>query len=103
MALVTGTIEPEAELVVLSVMVWVTTVVLVKFEGLTGDPSVDEAESVPLLVLLVKLTLMLVVVIVVTLPVPNKAEEEEVELDGPMEDPDVTEADGLGTPQLPVP
>ena len=57
----------------------------------------------PLLGLLVKLTLMLVVVTVVTLPVPNEAEEEEVEFDGPMGDPDVTEAEGLGTPQPPVP
>lgn len=57
----------------------------------------------PLLGLLVKLTLMLVVVTVVTLPVPNEAEEEEVEFDGTMGDPDVTEAEGLGTPQLPVP
>jgi hypothetical protein len=84
-------------------MVWVTTVVLVEFEGPTGEPSVEEIESVPLLGLLVKLTLMLVVVTVVTLPIPNEAEEEEVEFDGPMGDPDVTEADGLGTPQLPVP
>ena len=84
-------------------MVWVTTVVLVEFEGPTGEPSVEEVESVPLLGLLVKLTLMLVVVTVVTLPIPNEAEEEEVEFDGPMGDPDVTEADGLGTPQLPVP
>ena len=99
----TGTIEPEAELVVLWVMVWVTTVVLVEFEGPTGEPSVEEVESVPLLGLLVKLTLILVVVTVVTLPVPNDAEEEEVEFDGPMGDPDVAEAGGLGTPQLPVP
>ena len=84
-------------------MVWVTTVVLVEFEGPTGEPSVEEVESVPLLGLLVKLTLMLVVVTVVTLPVPNEAEEEEVEFDGTMGDPDVTEAEGLGTPQLPVP
>jgi hypothetical protein len=101
--LVTGTIEAETELVVLSVMVWVTTVVLVEFEGPTGDPSVDEVESVPLLGLLVKLTLTEVVVMVITLPVPNEEEEEEVEFDGPMGDPDVTEAEGLGTPQLPVP
>lgn len=99
----TGTIEAETELVVLSVMVWVTTVVLVEFEGPTGDPSVDEVESVPLLGLLVKLTLTEVVVMVITLPVPNEEEEEEVEFDGPMGDPDVTEAEGLGTPQLPVP
>lgn len=99
----TGTIEPETELDLLSVMVWVTTVVLVEFEGPTGEPSVEEVESVPLLGLLVKLMLMLVVVTVTTLPVPNGAEEEEVEFDGPMGDPDVTEAEGLGTPQLPVP
>lgn len=99
----TGINDPEAELVELSVMVWVTTVVLVEFEGPTGEPSVEEVESVPLLGLLVKLTLMLVVVTVTTLPVPNGAEEEEVEFDGPMGDPDVTEAEGLGTPQLPVP
>lgn len=84
-------------------MVWVTTVVLVEFEGPTGEPSVEEVESVPLLGPLVKLTLMLVVVTVVTVPVPNDAEEDEVEFDGPMEDPDVTEPEGLGTPQLPVP
>lgn len=84
-------------------MVWVTTVVLVEFEGPTGEASVKEVESVPLLGLLVKLALMIVVVTVVTLPVPNEAEEEEVEFDGPMGDPDVTEAEGLGTPQLPVP
>ena len=101
--LVTGTMEAETELVVLSVMVWVTTVVLVEFEGPTGEPSVDEVESVPLLGLLVKLTLTEVVVTVITLPVPNEEEEEEVEFDGPMGDPDVTEAEGLGTPQLPVP
>jgi hypothetical protein len=88
--LVTGTIEAETELVVLSVMVWVTTVVLVEFEGPTGEPSVDEVESVPLLGLLVKLTLTEVVVTVTTLPVPNEEEEEEVEFDGPMGDPDVT-------------
>lgn len=99
----TGTIEPETELDVLSVMVWVTTVVLVEFEGPTGEPSVEEVESVPLLGLLVKLTLMLVEVTVITLLVPTGAEEEEVEFDGPMGDPDVTEAEGLGTPQLPVP
>lgn len=102
-ALVIGTIETEAELVVLSVMVWVTTVVLVEFEGLTGEPSVEEVESVPLLGLLVKLTLTEVVVIVVTLPVSNDEAEEKVELDGPMGTPDVTDAEGLGTPQLPVP
>ena len=84
-------------------MVWVTTVVLVELEGPTGEPSVDEVESVPLLGLLVKLTLMLVVVTVVTLPVPNEAEEEEVEFDSPTGDPDVMEAEGLGTPQPPVP
>ena len=99
----TGTIEPETELVVLWVMVWVTTVVLVEFEGPTGEPSVEEVESVPPLGLLVKLTLMLVVVTVVTLPVPNGVEEEEVEFDSPIGDPDVTEPEGLGTPQLPVP
>jgi hypothetical protein len=78
-------------------------VVLVEFEGPTGEPSVDEVESVPLLGLLVKLTLTEVVVTVTTLPVPNEEEEEGVEFDGPMGDPDVTEAEGLGTPQLPVP
>ena len=100
MEFVTGTIEPETELVVLSVMVWVTTVVLVELEGPTGEPSVDEVDSVPLLGPLLKLTLMVVAVVVVTLPVPNEA---EVEFDGPMGDPDVTEPEGLGTPQLPVP
>ena len=84
-------------------MVWVTTVVLVEFEGPTGEPSVEEVEPVPLLGPLVKLTLMLVVVTVVTPPVPNEVEEEEVECDGPIGDPDVTEPEGLGTPQLPVP
>ena len=83
-------------------MVWVTTVVLVEFEGPRGEPSVEEVESVPLLGLLVKLTLTELVVIVIMLPVPNEVEEEEVEFDGPMEDPDVKEAEGLGTPQLPV-
>ena len=83
-------------------MVWVTTVVLVEFEGPTGEPSVEEVESVPLLGLLVKLTLTELVVIVIMLPVPNEVEEEEVEFNGPMGDPDVKEAEGLGTPQLPV-
>jgi hypothetical protein len=84
-------------------MVCVTTVVLVEFEGPTGEPSVEGVESVPLLGPLVKLTLILVVVTVVTVPVPNDAEEDEVEFDGPIGDPDVTELEGLGTPQLPVP
>ena len=96
----TGTNEPETELVVLSVIVWVTTVVLVELEIPTGEPSVDEVDSVPLLGPLLKLTLMVVAVVVVMLPVPNGA---EVEFDGPMGDPDVTEPEGLGTPQLPVP
>jgi hypothetical protein len=89
------------------VVVWVTTVVLVEFEGPTGEPSVDEVESVPLLGLLVKLTVTVVAVdVVLTLvltPVESEAEGEEVEFDGPMGDPDVTEPEGIGTLQLPPP
>lgn len=43
---------------------------LVEFEGPTGEPSVDEVDSVPLLGLLVKLTVIVVAVDEVTTPVP---------------------------------
>ena len=88
-------------------IVWVTTVVLVEFEGSTGEPSVDEVESVPLLGLLVKLTVTVVAVDVVTTlvltPVDSETEGEEVEFEGPIGDPDVTEPEGRGMPQLPPP
>jgi hypothetical protein len=89
------------------VIVSVTTVVLVEFEGPTGEPSVDEVESVPLLGLLVKLTGTVVAVDVVTIlvltPVDSETGGEEVGFEGLMGDPEVTEPEGRGMPQLPPP
>lgn len=65
----TGTSEPETELVELKVMVWVTKAVLVEFDAPMGEPSVDELESVPLLGRSLKLTVIVVPMVDVTLPV----------------------------------
>lgn len=67
-ALVTGTIEPETEIVELRVTVWVVVPVLVESEGVTGEPSVDEVETVPFLGMLLKLA-ETVVLLEVTLPI----------------------------------
>lgn len=67
--LVTGTTEPETERVELRVVIWVMTMVLVELEGPTGEPSVDEVESVPLLEILLKLTVTVVALLAVTMPV----------------------------------
>lgn len=48
-ALVIGTGETETELVELEVMVREVAVLLEESEGETGETSVDEVESVPLL------------------------------------------------------
>ena len=101
-ALVTGTGDPEMELVEFNVTVWVRTEVLVEPEAVTGEPSVDEVESVPLLGPLLKLTVTVVARVVVIVPV-LVGKGAEVEFEGPMGDPEVTEPEGTGGPQLPVP
>lgn len=102
-ALVTGTGDPEMELVVFKVTVWVMTEVLVvESDPVTGEPSVDDVESVPLLGPLLKLTVIVVALVVVIVPV-DVGKGAEVEFDGPMGDPEVKELEGTGGPQLPVP
>lgn len=48
-AFVTGTSEPDTEGVMLTVTVWVIISVRVDCDCVTGDPSVDDVESVPFL------------------------------------------------------
>lgn len=97
--------EPDTEVVKLSVRVAVVVPVLVELDGATGEPSVREVESVPVLGRLLKLALSDAEEVVLTGAVPKlvEADEEEVELAGLMGDPEVTDPDGMGGPQLPVP